>query len=272
MTDLAVVIPEPEALDLASVPALAGAIIAEAAEVEDIPTLEEMRARTAAISVYLSRKNKNAAKAMNAADLALKVRIGELLGPAEPTPGPGRGNKASPAGDGLSPGLSRRQVYKFRQMAEHKDVPEVAEAIKNGESQNEVIRRIEAAKANNPPPSPPQSRASIAAKVEVAKSMAAEGYTSRQIGEAIGVKNMGPFRDRHGIDVPADAIVGKAKHIDAHRVLSETTSSLEGIALGLSLVSVEDIDPEYLNDHVEPFGEALKQITRFYRSMKEVQR
>lgn len=268
MSDLAVVIPEPETLDLASVPALAGAIIAEASEVQDIPTLEEMRARTAAITAYLSRKNKDAAKAMNAADLALKVRIGELLGPADHQ---GQRTDLSPAGD-KSPGISRRQVFKFRQMAEYKDVPEVAEAIENGESQNEVLRRIDAAKAKHPMPVDPSSktRAAVEARIAKARKMAAEGYTSHQISDAIGVKNFSHFKATHGIEVPADAVVGPRTKVDANRVIQESASTLEGVAMGLDLIDAEQIDPDSLEGLCASMYESIRQITKFYKRMKEV--
>lgn len=271
MSDLAVVIPEPETLDLASVPALAGAIIAEAAEVEDIPTLEEMRARTAAITAYLGRKNKDAAKAMNAADLALKIRIGELLGPAEHG-GDRKSDQVPRGGLDPSPGISRRQVHKFRKMAEHKDVPEVAEAIENGESQNEVMRRIEAAIANNPLPADPSSnsRAAVEARVTKARKMASEGYTSHQISEAIGVKHFSHFKSKHGIDVPADAVVGPRTKVDANRVIQESASTLEGVAMGLDLIDAEQIDRDSLDALCASMYESIRQITKFYKRMKEV--
>jgi hypothetical protein len=256
-------IPEPQSVDLERAHNLAQQITEWAGTTESIPELEDARARVAAIEVYIRKRDTQAAAALAAADRRLEVRIGELLGAAKP--GPPESSLASE--DSLTP----NQRNQFRQMAEHQEHPDVADAIENGASRSEVLRRIDAAKGKHPAPSPPKSRASIAAKVEVAKSMAAEGYTSRQIGEAIGIQAMGPFRQRHGIEVPADGVVGKAKHIDADRVIAEATSTLEGVALGLSLISPEDIDPEHLSNQLAPMGGALRQITRFYKSMRGVQ-
>lgn len=125
--------------------------------------------------------------------------------------------------------------------------------------------KIEAATDANP-----KSRDGIAAKVAKAKAMAAEGYTSRQIGEAIGVENMGPFRARHGFEVPADAVVGKRHHIDSNRIVAETVASLDGMVMALDLVEMSELNPAEIEQWVISFNQSLSKLRSFQNQMKEM--
>lgn len=116
----------------------------------------------------------------------------------------------------------------------------------------------------------PLSRDGIAAKVAKAKQMAAEGYTSRQIGEAIGVKSMGDFRQRHGVEVPADAVVGKRQHLDSNRIVSETVSMLEGAVMSLDLVNTSELDPARIAQWATSLTESLSKLRSFQNRMKEM--
>lgn len=138
-----------------------------------------------------------------------------------------------------------------------------------------VKDRIEAAKAKHPTPTASgRSRAEIEAKVAKAKQMAAEGYTSKQIAAAIGVTegSMADFRRRHGVEVPADAIVGKRRKIDANRVAEEAAIALEGIVLSLDLVGeneLAELDPARAEQWAASFTNSLRSLNRFHKHLKE---
>ncbi len=106
------------------------------------------------------------------------------------------------------------------------------------------------------------------AKVETARSMAAEGYTSRQIGEVVGAD--GPsFTRRHGIEVPADAQIGKTRRIDSTRVVTEMSHTLEGLVMSAELADPGQVDLIELADLAESIGHSLRSLNRFHKRMKE---
>lgn len=258
-------IPDPKTLDLERAKDMANEIIRWSETCDDITALEDARARTAAIETYFRHRHKDVATDLARAARQLQVRIGELL----PPPMPGR----RPEDDedlahACARSIPRDDARRMRQMAEHKDDPEVAAAIEAGMSQAEVLRRIEAARQKHPDVTKKGQ-----ARVAKAREMAAEGYTSRQIADTIGIDpdNIGEFRKRHGIDVPADATVRNTRRIDADRVVREAASTLEGVAMGLDLITPDAIDPSAIPALAESMKKSLQQITRFYRAMKDQQ-
>lgn len=83
-----------------------------------------------------------------------------------------------------------------------------------------------------------------AMKAEKIRTMAAEGYSSRQIATPLAT-SAGTIREiarEHGIDIPADRVTARTKHIDPERVVQETVHTLQGIEYGLGLLSQADYD------------------------------
>lgn len=119
----------------------------------------------------------------------------------------------------------------------------------------------------------PESRAGgvTAEKVAKAREMAAAGYTSRQIGDAIGVKAMGAFNTRHGIEVPADAVVGKTGRFDGDRAVGEAVSGVEAIAFGIAALPInyEQLDRNALEGWVSSLSESLRSLTTLRNNLKK---
>lgn len=115
-----------------------------------------------------------------------------------------------------------------------------------------------------------KSRADVEQKIATYKQMADEGYTSRQIAAAIGVTVDADFRKRHGLDVPhADAVVGKVRHFDSNRILSEMVYGMEAFASSIDLIDVADIDADQIDQWASSLKESIRSISRF---MKELSR
>ena len=119
------------------------------------------------------------------------------------------------------------------------------------------------------------SRAAVAERVAKATTMAAEGYTSRQIAEAIGVgiENFAGFKKRHGITVPADAVVGRTHNLDADRMVTETVHTLEGAAMTIGLVghpADAGLDPDQIDGWVTSLRSSLTVLTQFSKQLKEM--
>lgn len=134
----------------------------------------------------------------------------------------------------------------------------------------EKVAQAKIAHAADVPPSR-NSRAGVAVRVAKAKEMAAAGYTSRQIADALGleIKHMSVFRRRHGVDVPADAVVGKGRHIDSNRVVSTTVIDLEGTVMGLKLVDFDELDPAQVEGWTSSLNDSLRFLRQFVNQMKE---
>jgi hypothetical protein len=110
-------------------------------------------------------------------------------------------------------------------------------------------------------------------RVTKARRMAVEGYTSRQIGEAIGIKSMADFRARHGINVPADAVVGKTRRLDADRIINETVIALEGLTIGVNLLDDADVaalDQEQAANWATSLSNSLRSLNRLCKQLKEM--
>jgi len=121
----------------------------------------------------------------------------------------------------------------------------------------------------------PKTRDGMAAKVTKATAMAAEGYTSRQIAKALGyasIESFANFRAERGIEVPADAVVGKRHRIDSNRIVAETVASLDGMVMSLDLVEVADLDPSQVEQWAISFTQSISKLRSFQTRMKEMTR
>lgn len=132
-------IPDPQSVDLERAHGLAQSVIEWAGSCEDVAELEDARAKVAAIETYLRKRDAQAAAALAAADRKLEARIGDLLGDAHPAGADLRGSAANDP-------LTKDQRHEFRQIAQHQDIPEVADAIEKGESRASVLGKIKAHK------------------------------------------------------------------------------------------------------------------------------
>lgn len=131
--------------------------------------------------------------------------------------------------------------------------------------------RIDKAKADNPSPTASgRSRAEIEHKTATFRRMADEGYTSRQIADAIGIglDGMTDFRKRHGLDKPpADAVIGKSRMHDSNRIVSETVASLEGICIGVDLIDFDDLDGADLDYWVSSLSESIRALQALRKNL-----
>lgn len=121
-----------------------------------------------------------------------------------------------------------------------------------------------------------KTRAGLAARAEKAREMAAEGYTSAQIATAIGLNpnNFHEFRNRHGIEVPADAVSGRGnRNLNADRVVSETVATLEGVVMGLGFIgepATAGLDVDQIDDWATSLSDSLRLLNRFCKQLKEM--
>lgn len=116
-----------------------------------------------------------------------------------------------------------------------------------------------------------KSRDAVAARVAAAKEMAAAGHTSRQIAETLGlaIAGMDTFRRRHGIEVPADAVVGGVRHHDSNRIIEEMCNALEAAVTSAGIIQVADLDLATKDEWVASLTNSIRSLNRFIKQIKE---
>jgi predicted transcriptional regulator/lambda repressor-like predicted transcriptional regulator len=117
---------------------------------------------------------------------------------------------------------------------------------------------------------PDKTRAGVALRDLKSRELAGQGMTSRQIAQEVGLTYAAfrNFRDERGIEVPADAVMGKQVRIDPYRIIEESVSMLEGIASGLALIEdVQSLDAEKRLEWIEALRQPLSAITRFQKEL-----
>jgi transposase len=117
-----------------------------------------------------------------------------------------------------------------------------------------------------------RTKLSEAERVEQIVAAAAEGLHSRQIASrlGIGLQHVRNLIRRNAIDVPADQVIGRSRHLDSARIVSETASTLEGVANSLRLVDFDELDVAETEDWATSISDSLRALTRFNKRLKEM--
>jgi hypothetical protein len=102
------------------------------------------------------------------------------------------------------------------------------------------------------------------------RNLANTGHRASQIAQMLGVsaEHVRRLAVSHDIELP-EARVGATRALDANRVLSESISTLEGVAMAIGLVDPADLDPEQvpgwaasLKDSIRTLQHLHKELTR----------
>lgn len=145
------------------------------------------------------------------------------------------------------------------------DALEEAREEKNLSRRN-VVRKIKG--DADPIQLPPAQR------VRQIEDLAAQKYTSRQIAHQLNItaERVRELARRHGVEIPADRVMGKTKQIDPERVVRETVYSLEGLRQGLNLVSAEDMDgftSEQVREWLSSLNESLRCLRHLVKELNQ---
>lgn len=117
-------------------------------------------------------------------------------------------------------------------------------------------------------------RVAESVRVDQIVAAAAEGLSSRQIADRLGIgfEHVRNIVKRNNLDIPADAVVGKSRRIDSNKVADETANTLEGVASSLRLIDPSDLDPAQCAEWATSISESLRVLTRFRNQLKEMTR
>ena len=106
------------------------------------------------------------------------------------------------------------------------------------------------------------------------RKWAAQGYSSRQMGELLSMRDDGVRKIARecGIEIPADKAVSGTHRLDSARIIRETVHSLEGLAMGIELADLAALDPGEAAEWAASITESTRTLSRFARKLKETAR
>lgn len=119
------------------------------------------------------------------------------------------------------------------------------------------------------------SKAAVAARHQRIGALAAEGYTTRQIAEAVSLTEdrVTDIARRSGIDIQADRVVGKTKRHDSNRIVERMVMDAENLCADVNLIAFDDLDRDRLVSWLDSLKVAREQLGGFIRRlMKEQQK
>jgi hypothetical protein len=100
---------------------------------------------------------------------------------------------------------------------------------------------------------------------------AAAGMSSRQIGHRLGIgaHQVRQIAREHGIAIPADVVVGRARRPDANRIVRHTTHAMEGLAMSVALADPADLDPAEAAEWAASLARSIRVLSRFLAQMRK---
>jgi hypothetical protein len=122
-----------------------------------------------------------------------------------------------------------------------------------------------------PSPSPPKPRGTVEDRFVIAGDMAEHGHSTRQIAERLGysVEGMREFLKRHGVDVPADRIVGKTHRLNSTRIVTGVIDSVNGIGVLFDQIDFATLPPENVSGWLDILTESIRSLTTLRNRLKE---
>lgn len=112
----------------------------------------------------------------------------------------------------------------------------------------------------------------VARRRHLIRSLAARGWSSRQIGQHIDILDQTVRRiaREEGIALPADEALGARtrQKIDSNRIVRETVSMLEGLDMGLDLIRFEDLDLAEIENWTASLSESIRVLNRLNKRLK----
>lgn len=128
---------------------------------------------------------------------------------------------------------------------------------------------VEAVKVGAEPAKLRKTREAVGGRVETARRMAAEGHTSDQIGATIGVDHMANFKRIHGLEVPADAVVGRRRNLDSNRIVGATVAAVTGVDSLFDAIDYSALDRAELDHWISSLSDAIRSLTTLRNNLRK---
>jgi hypothetical protein len=280
----------------------AGALLREALEAGEIGQIAEVRSQAEAVRMYTRQRKLGrdaelaAAEIVRRAERGIGVAIRRAQRQGKIARRGDRGGRGAPGVYGGNPGDTRGDHLGsarpfFKHAGERAGAYAMADGATDGEfeaalamaraegnlSRANVVRKIRQRRGNPPAPGRQApdpgdgSPGAVARRWELIGRFAAGGLSSRQISGRLGVgeDRVRQLAREHGIDIRADAVLGRTRRPDSARIVRETVHALEGLALGVGLADPAGIDPDEAAGWAASMTRSIRALSTFARQMKE---
>jgi hypothetical protein len=144
-------------------------------------------------------------------------------------------------------------------------------------SRANVVRKIRQPRGDPPAPGgqvpdpAERSAQAVARRRELIGAFAAGGLSSAQIGHRLGIgeDRVRQLAREHGINIRADAVLGRTRRPDSARIVRETVHALEGLVLGVELADPAGLDPAEAAGWAASMTRSIRALSTFARQLKE---
>lgn len=261
--------------------------LTQAVDRGDIDQIVNMKSQAEAIRVYSAQKQLGkdaelaAAEIVRRAERGLGVTIrraqdaGEMMRRGQVRT---RANQWGPVGEDADSSISNlpspksiistheaSDVYAVTDDVTDEQFEEAIESAKvdGNLARANVVREVAKVKAGE----------TLPGRVASARRMAAEGHTTDQIAEALGLGRPGArkFCERHGIDVHADKTVAGTRRTDSNRIVDGTVMTLVGIDSGLDRIDYGALDGDLFAGWLSVLKASRKSLTTLINSLEKEQ-
>ncbi len=271
--------------------------LAEALEHGDIDQIVEVKSQAEAVRVYTMQKQLGKDAQLSAAEIVRRaergigvaIRKGQAAGKIRKH-GEHAGNQYTngsvpDANASISPksyirsGGEMHETYAMTDGISDSDFDEVIAEAKAEEnlSRANLIRKIRTPRAGqsgrdeNIPDRDDYTAAAAGRRRELIRKYAESGYSSRQMEGMLGTlaESIRQIARDIGVEIGADAIVGKTRIHDSNRIVRETVHALEGLAMGVQLVEPDDLDRDQVEYWAASLTQSVRTLNRLIKTMKE---
>lgn len=260
----------------------------EALDHGDIDQIVELKSQAEAIRAYTAQKQYGADVVLTATEIVRRAERG--LGVAIR-----RGQEAGEIAT-QETGWMRREAARGNPVTNRDKIPmSVTDVLSKGEwsgndagikdladdvTDEQFEQAIEAAKAEKN-----LSRANVVRKTQQAapghipvtrrldeiRDLAAQALASHQIATrlGVGVNQIRSVAKANGIEVPADAVVGRTRLFDSNRIVQGTVTAVDGIDGLLDHIDFSTLDGEHLHGWVVSLSDAIRSLTTLRNNLKK---
>jgi hypothetical protein len=281
----------------------AKAWLTEALEHGEIDQIAELKSQAEAVRVYTAQKQLGKDAQLAAAEIVRRaergigvaVRRGQQEGQFARRGD--RGGRGAPGVRGGHPGDARGEHLDspaefFRNGKERADAYAMADGVSDDDFENaleqaksdrdlsraNVVRKIRQRHGHPPargqqvPDPADRSPEAAALRLGLIGEFAARGLSSGQIGERLGISGdrVRQVAGEHGIDIRADAVLGRARRPESGRIVRQTVHALEGLAMGIELADPAGLDPAEAAQWAASMTRSIRALSKFLRQLKEV--
>lgn len=182
----------------------------------------------------------------------------------------GKDGKSYPASRPTTPARHPKHDAVVARLVSGESLGSIAKAERLG---NQTVAKIRDAAGISR--GPDKSQASVQARRERMREMAANGYTSLQIAADVGlaVASCRSALKYAGIDVPADRVTGGLRQHDSTRIVEHMVMDAENLTADVGLIDFGDIDPQRIPGWLASLQASRDKLSGFIRRlMKEQQK